>query len=402
MLEGPCICHHLFPGDLPNVPACKYRVSWGHKLLSVKVWQCRGSLESNLLWTQFLQLPWESKGCPHLSGQLPVVIFPGTVDSSIHHSGVPHLSTFHRTHWPKSKTAGSGGIFSPSSSKVSSNPLRKKATINFSSGGSSKSEPLPLDPSSPGCVLGLVEWLGAGSSANWTWWHLFFCPSLLGLWWSLLLDLALNWEQFLVWLSLSISSSRVATMASAVARLHSMVLSFLLLWGVLPLEGWEPPGWGCTVASGVLSSSLFGWSGREAITSSSMPGSPGGDLGSLCNLHTSKYISSSSSLVLSGPTSWMVGMPASGFSQGMFCWWPWQTIHSASFCPSTAACLNISYSITKRWGLSSAHLFWISRNSSMSITLYVSLTGFCSSVDHHFATWNFSCLLWYLATISLW
>ena len=140
--------------------------------------------------------------------------FPGTVDSSIHHSGVSHLSAFHGTHRPKSKIVGSRGIFSSSSSKASGDPHRNEATVSFSSGSSSKSEPPPSDPSSPSCVLGSVDWLGAGSSANWTWWHLFFHPSLLSLWQSLLLDLALDWEQFLVQLSLSFSSSRVATMAS--------------------------------------------------------------------------------------------------------------------------------------------------------------------------------------------
>ena len=126
------------------------------------------------------------------------LLSPGTADSSIHQSGVSHLSAFHGTHRLKSKIAGSRGIFLPSSSEVSGNPCRKEATISFSSGSSSKSEPLPLDPSSPGCVLGSADWLGAGSSANQTWWHLFFCPSPLSLWQSLLLDLALNWEWFLV------------------------------------------------------------------------------------------------------------------------------------------------------------------------------------------------------------
>ena len=124
--------------------------------------------------------------------------FPGTANSSIHHSGVLYLSAFHGTHRPNSKTTGSRGAFLPSSSKVFGDPLRKEATIGFSSGSSSKLEPLPLDPSSLSCVLGSVEWLGAGCSSNQTWWHLFFCPSLLGLQQSLLLDLALNWEQFLV------------------------------------------------------------------------------------------------------------------------------------------------------------------------------------------------------------
>ena len=120
--------------------------------------------------------------------------FPGTADSSLHQSGVSHLSAYHGTHRLKSRTAGSRGIFSPSSSKVSGNPHRKEATVGFSSGSSSKSEPLPSDSSSPSGVLGSADWLGAGSSANLTWQHLLFCPSPLGLWWSPLLDLALGCE----------------------------------------------------------------------------------------------------------------------------------------------------------------------------------------------------------------
>ena len=108
--------------------------------------------------------------------------FPGTANSSIHHSGVSHLSAFHGTHRLNSKTMGSGDVFLPSSSKVSSDPLRKEATVGLSSGSSSKSEPLPLDPSSLGCVWGLAEWLEADCSSNQTWWHVFFCSSLLGLW----------------------------------------------------------------------------------------------------------------------------------------------------------------------------------------------------------------------------
>ena len=120
--------------------------------------------------------------------------FPGTADSSLHQSGVSHLSAFHGTPRLKSQILSSGGIFLPSSSKVSGNPHRKEAAIGFSSGDSSKSEPLPLDPSSPGGVLGSVDQLGAGFSANLTWWCLLFCPSPLGLQWSQLLDLALDWE----------------------------------------------------------------------------------------------------------------------------------------------------------------------------------------------------------------
>ena len=94
--------------------------------------------------------------------------FPGTANSSNHHSGVSHLSSFHGTHWPKSKIMGSRGIFSPSSSEVSGNPHRKEATIGFSSGSSPKSEPPPLDPSSPDCVLGSADWLETCWSLNQT------------------------------------------------------------------------------------------------------------------------------------------------------------------------------------------------------------------------------------------
>ena len=85
---------------------------------------------------------------------------PGTVENLVHHSRVSHLLAFHGTHWLNSKTAGSGGIFLPSSSEVSGDTLRKEATASFSSGSSSKSEPLPLDPCSPGSVFRSARWLG--------------------------------------------------------------------------------------------------------------------------------------------------------------------------------------------------------------------------------------------------
>ena len=152
-----------------------------------------------------------------------------------HHSGVSHLSAFHGTHWPKSKIAGSGGIFLPSSSKVSSYPRRKEATISFSSGSSSKSEPPPLDPSSPDCVLGSADWLETGWSSNQTVWHLFFPPSWLGHQWSLLLGQPLDCKWAWVWFSLSISLLRVDMAANAfwcashtMAKLLSTESSFLI------------------------------------------------------------------------------------------------------------------------------------------------------------------------------
>ena len=119
-------------------------------------------------------------------------MLPGTAKSSSRHSGVSHISALHWAQRPKSIISSSRGIFLPSSSEVSEDPHRKEATVSFSSGGSPKSEPLPWDPSSPGSILRLADWLGAGSSASLTWQHLLFHPSPLGLCRSLLLDLVLD------------------------------------------------------------------------------------------------------------------------------------------------------------------------------------------------------------------
>ena len=76
MLEVPSICHHFLPGDFLNVPASIDRLSWWHKPLPTKAWWCRGSLEGGLPCSQFPHLLWESEGCPHLPGELSVVVFP--------------------------------------------------------------------------------------------------------------------------------------------------------------------------------------------------------------------------------------------------------------------------------------------------------------------------------------
>ena len=175
------------------------------------------------------------------------------------------LLSLHGTHWLNSKTMGSRGVTLPSSSEVSGNPLRKDATTGPSSGGSSRSEPLPVAPSSLDPVFGPVGQLGAGGSSNCTWWHLLFCSSLLCPWQSLLLDLALISEWPQVQLNLSISSSRVATMASAfwwasqtVARLFSTKLSLFPFWGMPLLEEWGSSGWGLAVAVDAFPPSTLG------------------------------------------------------------------------------------------------------------------------------------------------
>ena len=97
-----------------------------------------------------------------------------------------------------------------------------------------------------------------------------FVPPSLHPWQSLLLDLALTSGQFWVWLNLSISSLRVATMASAfwwashtVARLLSTELSLFPFWGALLLEGWGSSRQGLAVAADALSSLHPWWSSRR-------------------------------------------------------------------------------------------------------------------------------------------
>ena len=73
----------------------------------------------------------------------------------------------------------------------------------------------------------------------------------------------------------------------------------------------------------------------------------------------------------------MAGTPASGSSQGICCWQPWQTtcIPPPSVLQNVA-CKNISWSMTLVWGLSLVHCSWASsRNKSMSTALSISCMG---------------------------
>ena len=191
MLEGPGICHYFFLGTSQMSLHAKIELAGGINFFLWRHGNAGGawrvaSLESN---------SHICCGCAKdaLTSLVSLLAssFPSTANSSSHQSGVLHLSDFHGTHWLKSIMLGPRGISSLSSSEVSSDPHRKEAMVGFSSGGSSKSEPLPLDPSSPCGTLGLADWLAAGLSANLTWWHLLFHPSPLCLWRSPLLDLAL-------------------------------------------------------------------------------------------------------------------------------------------------------------------------------------------------------------------
>ena len=183
------------------------------------------------------------------------------------------------------------------------------------------------------------------------------------------------------WLSCSISSSRAATMARAfwwasltLTKLLSSEASLLSLQGVLLLWSWVSVDWDLTAISGAFFCFHPWQTSKEDTTSSISSGSLGGDPSSLCCLYTSRYRDWISSLLVWGPTSWMADTSTSGSSFSNSCQWPWQTVHSASFCPWSAACWNISYSIIRWWGLSAFHLVCPSRNSLISITLSASQT----------------------------
>ena len=164
------------------------------------------------------------------------------MDSSIHQLGVSHFLTFHWTHLVKSRTGGSGGISLPSLSDASSDPHRKEATVGTNSGSSPKSVSLPLDSSLPDGISGLVGQL--------TWQHPLFLLLSLDLWQSQLHNLTLDLKWALIWLSLSISSSKVVVVDSTLwctscilARLLSTKLS-RSWWGFLLLDGRKSLGLG--------------------------------------------------------------------------------------------------------------------------------------------------------------
>ena len=151
------------------------------------------------------------------------------------------------------------------------------------------------------------------------------------------------------------------------------------------------------------SSCFHPWqSSKEDTTSSISSGSPGGDPRSLCCLYTSRYKDWISSLLVWGPTSWMADMSASGSRFGNSCWQPWQTVCSASFCPLSTVCQNISKSIMRQWGLSASHLVCPSRNSSMSITFSASWTDKPSLAAHPLVARALSLLLPYFCVNNLW
>ena len=91
----------------------------------------------------------------------------------------------------------------------------------------------------------------------------------------------------------------------------------------------------------------------------------------------------------------MADTSASGSSLGRSSRQPQQTICSASFCPSLAACLNISYSMTSQCGLSSSHLVCPSKNNSTSIILLVCWTDPPSQAAHPLVATAFPLLLLY-------
>ena len=160
---------------------------------------------------------------------------PGTVDSSLHQSGVLHILDFHMTHPAESKTVGSSGVFSPSSPNVSGDPCRKEATTGFNSSAPSRSALSSSSSSLPNGISGLADWLGASLSTKLTWHHLSSALTL-DLQWSQLLDLAFGLGWALILFNLSISPPRLLqwTVPSGVLNAFgqdSYLLSYLLCSG---------------------------------------------------------------------------------------------------------------------------------------------------------------------------
>ena len=125
------------------------------------------------------------------------------------------------------------------------------------------------------------------------------------------------------------------------ARLLSTEASLLPLLGVLLLGGLMTFDWDLAAVSGASLCFCPGQSSKEDTISSIISGSLGGDPSSLHSLYTSRYKDWISSLLVWGPTSWMVYMSTSESSFGNSCWWPQHTIHSTSFHPWSAVCWNI-------------------------------------------------------------
>ena len=148
-----------------------------HRLIGLVVinfcWQRHGGAagvwrSASFIPNSFIDCGSWNKACTSLASFLWSTI-SSTTDNLAHQPGVLHLLALHGTHWLNSVTAGSRDILLPLSSKVSGDPLKKDATTSPSSGGSPRSEPLAVAPSSLDPVFGPEGQLGAGWSSNCTW-----------------------------------------------------------------------------------------------------------------------------------------------------------------------------------------------------------------------------------------
>ena len=88
-------------------------------------------------FTSLALLGWPNKACTFCANLLQLGT-PGTANNSLHQSGVLIVSAFHVTHLQNSPNGSSGG--GPSSSKLSTDPLRKEVTPGSNSGSSPRSE----------------------------------------------------------------------------------------------------------------------------------------------------------------------------------------------------------------------------------------------------------------------
>ena len=144
------------------------------------------------------------------------------------------------------------------------------------------------------------------------------------------------------------------------------------------------------------------WSSKEDTTSSISSGSLGGDPSSLCCLYTSRYKDWISSLLVWGPTNWMVDTSASESSFGNSYWWPQQICLLHLLLPLVCGVSEHFIEHHEVVGAICLPLGLSSRNSSMSITHSASWTDKPSLTAHPLVARALSLLLPYFCINNLW
>ena len=189
VLEGMGVCYHLLPLYLSDIPTSKDSI-WRQLETLRRHGGAGGAWQwSFVFFTSLAFLGWLNKACIFCASLLQLGT-PGTANNSLHQSGVSVVSAFHVTHLQSSHTGSSGG--GPSSSELSTDPLRKEVTPSFNSGSFPNSKSSAVASTSPDSGLSQGGWQGAELLVNHTWQCLLLHSVAPCIWWSLLFDLALT------------------------------------------------------------------------------------------------------------------------------------------------------------------------------------------------------------------